>query len=170
MKMNVKRKFVSTVVAVGVLGGSAVGAVLSSGGIAMAAGRSAHGTTQIARDASRPYCFELSGLVNDGTISQAQANAVRVAMITYMESVIKGDGSTFPMPIGNAAGVMRTVLSTLVSNGTITQTQADAIVDAMVHHGMMSGFGANGSGYGDMMGGSAFSNGTIRYGGGMMGW
>ena len=168
--MNVKRKFVSTVVAVGVLGGSVVGAVLSSGGIAMAAGRSAQGTTQIARDASRSYCFELSALVNDGTISQAQANAVRAAMITYMESVIKGDGSTFPMPIGNAGGVMRTVLGALVSNGTITQTQADAIVDAMVHHGMMSGFGTNGSGYGDMMGGSAFSNGTIRYGGGMMGW
>ncbi len=165
--MNVKRKFVSTVVVAGVLGG----AVLASSGIAMAAGRSAHGTTQVARDASRPYCFELFALVNAGTISQTQANAVRAAMITYMESVLSGDGSTFQMPIGNAGGVMRTVLGPLVSNGTITQTQADAIVDAMVRHGMMSGFGTtSGSGYGDMMGGSGFSNGTIRYGGGMMGW
>ena len=167
--MNVKRKFVATVLAAGVLGGAVVGAVLSSGGTAMAAGRSGHGTTQVARDASRPYCFELSALMNARTISQAQANAVRAAMITYMESAISGDGQTFQMPIGNAGGVMRTVLGPLVSHGTITQAQADAIVNAMLQHGMR-GFGTtSGSGYGDMMGGSSFSNGTIRYGG-MMGW
>ncbi len=171
MKMNVKRKFVSTVLAVGVLGGSVAGAVLASGGIAMAAGRTVHGTTQVARDASRPYCFELSALVNAGTISQTQASAVRAAMITYMESVLRSDGSTFQMPIGGAGGVMRTVLSSLVSNGTITQTQADAIVNSMLRHGMMGDFGATGGyGYGGMMGGAAFSNGTSRYGGGMMGW
>ena len=164
--MNVKRKFVSAVVAAGVLG-----SVLASGGIAMAAGRNAHGTTQIARDASRPYCFELSALVNAGTISQTQANAVRAAMITYMESVISGNGSTYRMSIGASGAVMRTVLSGLVEKGTITQTQADAIVGSMLHHGMMSGFGTTGGfGYGNMMGGSASANGAIRFGGGMMGW
>jgi len=168
--MNVKRKFVSTVVAGGVLGASVIGAVLANGGIAMAAGRSSHGVTQVARDASQAYCFELSALVNAGTISQAQANAVRAAMIKYMVSFTSGDGSSNQTSVGVAGGVMRTVLAGLVDNGTITQAQADAIVGSLSHRGMMGGFGAtDGSGYGTMMGGSTFSNGAIRYGGGMMG-
>ncbi len=150
--MNVKQKLVSSVVAAAVLGGSVAGAVLTSGGIATAAGRNAHSATQIARDASRAYCFELSGLVSAGTISQTQANDVRTAMIKYMESVINGGGSTYQMS-GNAGEVMRTVLGGLVKDGTITQAQADAIVTSMLQDGMMGGFGTSGgSNYGGMMG------------------
>ena len=166
--MNLKRRLATTSVAAGVLGGSIVGSTLVSG-VATAAGRATHVASRAATDAVQSYCLELGALVNTGTITQAQADAVRSAMIVAMASA-NGDSATFPMSNGVAGGFMRSVLNGLVTNGTITQSQANAIFDAMIHGGMMGGYGAAGAfDQGGMMGGTS-SFGGIRYGSSMGRW
>ena len=160
--MNLKRRLATTAVAAGVLGGSIIGGVLVSG-VATAAGRATHVASRTATDAVQSYCFELGALVNAGTITQAQADAVRSAMIAAMQSA-NGNGATYPTSDGVAGGFMRSVLNGVVTNGTITQTQANAIFDAMIHGDMMVGYGATGAfDQGGMMGNTS-SFGGIRYG------
>ena len=166
--MNLKRKLATTAMAAGVLGGSIVGSFLVSG-VATAAGRTTHVASRAATDAVTTYCFRLGALVNAGTITQAQADAVRSAMIAAMQSA-NGDSATLPTSNGVAGGFMRSVLDGLVTNGTMTQTQANAIFDAMFHGGMMGGYGASGAfDQGGMMGDTT-SFGGIRYGSSMGRW
>lgn len=78
-----------------------------------------------------------AALVEDGTLTQAQADAIAEALRAARES------GRLPVPGGGdreaKAAAMREVLADLVSDGTITQAQADAVIAAKGRHRPMRG-------------------------------
>ena len=168
--MKANRKLITTLIAASVLGGTVTGVVLVGGGAALAAGR---GHAVVSRSASAPHdrTVGLTQLINNGTITRAQANAIETAMIARM----RADGSSTSltqMGLSRAQGLsfMSAVLSQLVTNGTISQAQAEAVTDSMTLRGMMEygqGSGSITRGYGMMD--NSYGNGSTSGGYGMMG-
>jgi len=168
--MKANKKLISTLVAASVLGGTVTGIVLVGGGAALAAGR---GHVVATRSAPAPHdrAVGLTQLINNGTITRAQADAIETAMIARM----RADGSSTSltrMGLSREQGLtfMSAVLSQLVANGTISQAQAKAVTDSMTLRGMMAygqGSGFNTRGYGMMD--NAYGNGPTSGGYGMMG-
>lgn len=136
--MKATRKIITTLMAASVLGGTVTGLALLGGSTALAAGRGHAGTSRTA-PAPRERTVGLSQLVNNGTITRAQADAIETAMIARM----RADGfanSLTRMGQGmsreQGLNFMSIVLSQLVTNGTISQSQATAITDSMTVRGM----------------------------------
>ena len=104
-----------------------------------------------------PYAHgPLAELVAKGTITQAQAGAIRTAMIGYMQNHRPDftPGSTPPALQPN--GPLATVLPQLVAKGTITQDQATAVKNAVtqqVQEHWRTGTGPGSYGPGRMGGG-----------------
>jgi translation initiation factor 6 (eIF-6) len=152
--MKSTRKLITTLMAASVLGGTVTGVALVGGGTALAAGR---GNVVAPRTASAPHdrTLGLNQMVNNGTITRAQANAIETAMIARM----RADGSSTSltrMGLSRQQGLkfMNAVLSQLVTNGTISQAQAEAVTDSVTLRGMMvygqtSGYGMMDNGYGN---------------------
>ncbi len=168
--MKSTRKLITTLMAAGVLGGTVAGVALVGGGAAMAAGR---GHAVVSRSAPAPHdrTVGLNQLVNNGTITRVQANAIENAMIARMRTNGSGTSSTW-MGLSREQGLkfMSAVLSQLVTNGAISQAQAEAVTDSMTLRGMMDygqGSGSITGGY-DMMD-NAYGNGPTSGGYGMMG-
>ena len=168
--MKTTRKIITTLMAASVLGGTVTGVALVGGGSALAAGRAHPATSRIA-PALRERTVGLSQLVKNGTITRAQADAIETAMIARMTADGFGNSLTRMgqgMSRGQGLTFMSTVLSRLVTNGTISQSQATAITDSMTLRGMF-GYrqgGAFSGGYGMM--GNNYGNGPASGGYGMM--
>lgn len=98
-----------------------------------------------------PMASALQKLVANGTITQAQATAVRNALIQDMRNWRSTDGAGMM----DGDGMWASTLDQLVKDGTITQSQATAVTEAMAAQveGFCGSRGADGTGYG-MMGGS----------------
>jgi hypothetical protein len=168
--MKSTRKLITTLMAAGVLGGTVTGVVLVGGGAALAAGRG-HAVTSRSAAAPHDRTVGLTQLINNGTITRAQADAIETAMIARM----RADGSSTSltrMGLSREQGLkfMSAVLSQLVTNGTISQAQAKAVTDSMTLRGMMVYGQANGfitRGYGMMD--NSYGNGPASGGYGMMG-
>ncbi len=154
---SIKKKAVAAAMAAGLLGGGAAGAILSSTGVSGAQETTTTveqqaGDTGAATDAGRPDPSErlssvIAPLVEDGTITQAQADAV----ITALVEAGPGDGdrgghgraASVAAPALDAAatalGITADELRTAVEGGqTIAQVaeskgvDVQAVVDAMV--------------------------------------
>lgn len=156
-----RKKLIAGLAAAGILaGGGTAAAVITAGGPAAAASTVAATSSTPAVPASSP----LGTLVANGTITQAQADAVQNALITYMRAHwqdIRDHWSASTPPMLTANGPLQTVLGQLVHNGTITQSQATAITNAVTAQVKAHWGNGPGAGYGPgMMGG---------YGPGMMG-
>jgi competence protein ComGC len=168
--MKATRKLITTLMAVSVLGGTVTGVALVGGGTALAAG---HGGAVTSRIASAPHdrTVGLTQLINNGTITRAQANAIETAMIARMRA--EGSSTSLTrMGLSREQGLrfMSAVLSQLVTNGTISQAQAEAVTDSVTLRGMMDygqGSGSVTRGYGMM--GNGNGNGPASDGSGMMG-
>ncbi len=167
--MKTTRKFITTLVAAGVLGGTVTGVALVGGGTALAAG---HGPAVTSRSVSAPHdrTVGMTQLINNGTISRAQANAIETAMIARMRTNGFGTSSTW-MGLSKGQGLkfMSAVLGQLVTNGTISQAQSEAVIDSMTLRGMMDngyGNGPSSGGYGMMD--NAYGNSPTSGGYGMM--
>jgi hypothetical protein len=168
--MKVTKKLITTLMAASVLGGTVTGVALVGGGAALAAG---HGQAVTSRSASAPHdrTVGLTQLINKGTITRAQADAIETAMIARM----RADGSSTSltrMGLSREQGLnfMSAVLSQLVTKGTISQAQAEAVTDSVTLRGMMDYGQASGSitrGYGMMD--NDYGNGPTSGGYGMMG-
>lgn len=168
--MKSTRKLITTLMAASVLGSTVTGVVLVGGGAAMAAGR---GNVVTSRGVSAPHdrTVGLTQLINNGTITRSQANAIETAMIARMRAVSSSTSLT-RMGLSREQGLkfMNTVLSQLVTNGTISQAQAEAVTDSVTLRGMMAygqGSGTITRGYGMMDDG--YGNGSTSGGYGMMG-
>ncbi len=168
--MKANKKLISTLVAASVLGGTVTGVVLVGGGAAMASGRG-HVVATRSAPAPRDRVMGLTQLIENGAITRAQADAIETAMIAQMRA--NGAGNTLTrMGLSRAQGLrfMSTVLSQLVTDGTITQAQANAVTDSITLRGMMDfgqGSGPDTRGYGMMDNG--YANGGTSGGYGMMG-
>lgn len=104
------------------LAGMAAVGILASGGnaTALAAGvpAAAASTAAVASSTSKPpECGPLGALVAKGTITHAQAIAIRNALITYVRD--------------HWRNTLDTVLGQQVRNHTITQAQASAVASAI---------------------------------------
>jgi Spy/CpxP family protein refolding chaperone len=108
-----KKKLLAGVAAVGILagGGSATALVAASAPAAASTAAVASSTDM------KPGHGPLGSLVAKGTITQAQASAIRDAFITYGQSHWKS--------------TVDTVLGQLVHNHTITQAQASKVTTAI---------------------------------------
>lgn len=144
-----RRKILAAVVAVGVLAGGATAAVMAvGGGTALAA---AGPGARVAAAATAPRtCAPLAALVEKGTITQAQADAVRAAMVRYMQDHGRSGWTGDTPPALQANGPLATVLAQLVKDGTITQSQATAITNAFADQ--LQARSQHGPGYGPGMG------------------
>lgn len=168
--MKATRKLITTLMAASVLGGTVTGVVLVGGGSALAAG---HGNVVTSRGVSTPRDRNvgMTQLINNGTITRAQANAIETAMIARM----RADGSStsltrMGLSRGQGLKFMSAVLGQLVTNGTISQAQAEAVTDSVTLRGMMDygqASGSNTRGYGMMD--NNYGNGPTSGGYGMMG-
>jgi len=135
-KMSIKKKFISVVLAAGVAGGATTGILLTGSGTATAAPRAS-----ATPGAAAIYnCFGLSVLVSNGTITQAQENAIQNAMLSYASAKGRNYGSsaTIRSMMQSRGLPMATVLGQLVANSTITQAQEDAIINWMSNRNMMN--------------------------------
>ena len=94
-------------------GGTTVLAVVS-------APPAAASTAAVASTSRMPSHGPLGSLVANGTITKAQAIAIRNAIITYVR--------------GHWRSTLDTVLGPLVKNHTITQAQAGAVITAFSQH------------------------------------
>ncbi len=75
----------------------------------------------------------LTGLVAAGTLTQAQADAVVAAFVADHEAKRAANQQpTRPANEAEARSRLSAVLAPLVTKGTITQAQADAVVNAIV--------------------------------------
>ena len=149
-----RKKLVAALAAGGVLvGGGSAAAVFAATSSAQAAPATATATATT----PAPYTHgPLGELVAKGTITQAQADAIRTAMIGYMQNHRPDftPGSTPPALQPN--GPLATVLPQLVAKGTITQAQATAVKNAVtqqVQEHWRNGTGPGGYGPGMMGGG-----------------
>ncbi|MHB2027840.1 MAG: hypothetical protein ACYCPT_03370 [Acidimicrobiales bacterium] len=169
--MKATRKIITTLMAASVLGGTVTGVALVGSGTALAAGRG-HAATSRTAPAPRERTVGLSQLIKNGTITRAQADAIETAMIARMRADGFGNSLTRMgqgMSRGQGLTFMSTVLSQLVTNGTISQPQATAITDSMTLRGMFGygqGNGTFSGGYGMM--GNNYGNGPASGGYGMM--
>lgn len=127
------KKLLAGLAAVGLLAGgggatalAAVGAPAASAGTAAVASS----TPTASSTPMAPSHGPLGSLVAQGTITQAQATAIRNAFITYTQ--------------GHWRSTVNTVLGQLVGNHTITQAQANKVTAAITqwvqtHRGDASG-------------------------------
>ncbi len=161
------RKLLAGVAAIGLLAGGGGAAAL-----AVAAPAAATGTVAAVSTTAVPAYGPLGALVARGTITQAQATAIRNSLMSYMRShwqVMRRDcagaGQDRTPWMLERGGALDTVLGQLVKDSTLTKTQASAVTSAYTqwmtshHRTWRYGYGHHGYG-GGMMGGP---------GGGMMG-
>lgn len=168
--MKATRKLIATLMAASVLGGTVTGVALVGGGTALAAGPG-HAVTSRITSTPHDRTVGLTQLINNGTITRAQADAIKTAMIARM----RDDGSSTSltrMGLSREQGLkfMSAVLSQLVTNGTISQGQAEAVTDSVTLRGMMDygqGSGSITRGYGMMD--DRYGNGPASGGYDMMG-
>ena len=168
--MKVTRKLITTLVAASVLGGTVTGVMLAGGGTALAVGRG-HAVAPRTAAASHDRIVGLTQLINSGTITRAQADAIETAMIDRM-SASGMNGSLIRMMLSRGQGLrsMTAVLNQLVMNDTITQAQAEAVAVLMTQRGMVGYGQGNGSTTrGDGMMDNGYGNGSTAGGYGMMG-
>jgi hypothetical protein len=108
-----KQKLLAGLAAVGLLAGGG-----SAAALAAAAAPAAASTAAVASSTDmKPGHGPLGGLVAKGTITQAQATAIRDAFITYGQS--------------HWRSTVDTVLGQLVHNHTITQAQSSSVSTAI---------------------------------------
>jgi hypothetical protein len=108
-----KQKLLAGMAAVGLLAGGG-----SAAALAVASAPAAASTAAVASSTDmKPGHGPLGSLVAKGTITQAQATAIRDAFITYGQSHWKS--------------TVDTVLGQLVHNHTITQAQAGSVTTAI---------------------------------------
>ena len=108
-----KQKLLAGMAAVGLLAGGG-----SAAALAAAAAPAAAGTAAVASSTDmKPGHGPLGSLVTNGTITQAQATAIRDAFVTYGQS--------------HWRSTVDTVLGQLVHNHTITQAQASKVTTAI---------------------------------------
>lgn len=139
-QLTLRKKLAASVVAAGVLAGGGTTAALLAGSASASPATPAALTTATATvtNPTSPWCVSaLDQLVQNGTITQTQATAVRNAVFQYMQA--NRPNGPRAMGPGNA---WSTVLDQLVKNGTITQAQATAITGVVgPHAGYMYGAG-----------------------------
>ena len=166
--MKATTKFITTLMAASVLGGTVTGMVLTGGDAALAAGRGL-GSAPRAVAAPTDHTLGLFTLIHNGTLTHAQARAIETAMIKQMSTNgFRNDFSDMMLSNGRAVRFMTTVLGQLITNGTVTRAQAEAVADSMNLRGMMDYGYANGSaGTGYAMMGDAYGNGSATGGYGM---
>ena len=154
------RKLLAGVAALGLLAGGGGAAAL-----AVAAPAAATGTVATASATTTvPAYGPLGSLVAKGTITQAQATAIRDGLLRYlrdhrqdMRRDCTGPGTDRTPWMLENGGALDTVLSRLVKGGTLTNAQASAVTSAFTqwlnaHHGTWQhGYGHRGDG--GMMGG-----------------
>jgi hypothetical protein len=110
------KKLLAGLAAVGFLAGGGGTTALAAVGAPAAAA-----STAVASSTSgMPDHGPLESLVAKGTITKAQAIAIRDALITYVR--------------GHWRSTLETVLGPLVRNHTITQAQANAVITALSQH------------------------------------
>lgn len=110
------KKLLAGLAAVGFLAGGGGTTALAAAGAPAAAA-----STAVASSTSgMPDHGPLESLVAKGTITKAQAIAIRDALITYVR--------------GHWRSTLETVLGPLVRNHTITQAQANAVITALSQH------------------------------------
>ncbi|MGE5132429.1 MAG: hypothetical protein ACM32E_05895 [Gemmatimonadota bacterium] len=161
------RKLLAGVAALGLLAGGGGAAALA---VAMPAAAT---STAASATATVPAYGPLGSLVAKGTITQAQATAIRDGLIRYMRAHWQdmrrdctGAGADHTPWMLERGGALDTVLGQLVRSRTLTRAQAAAVTTAYTqwvnsHHGTWQpGYGhrgpmMGGPGYG-MMGGSGF--------------
>jgi polyhydroxyalkanoate synthesis regulator phasin len=145
------KRVMAGLTAAGILtGGASAVALVAGGGVAPAGA-----TVAAAYSAPRMPCAgnALNSLIRKGTITQAQATAVQKALGTYMRDQtgrMGWDMASMRRHMGDmtAHGPMATVMRQLVSKGTITRTQATAIIQQMrTHCGHGHGAGMMGNGH-----------------------
>ncbi|MFZ3131107.1 MAG: hypothetical protein WA125_08420 [Desulfosporosinus sp.] len=73
------------------------------------------------------FANKLDALVTAGTITQTQADAIQTAMEAAKPAGGPGNGNGADQNRGKGKGGFTSVLDSLVTAGTITQVQADAI-------------------------------------------
>jgi polyhydroxyalkanoate synthesis regulator phasin len=153
------KKLVAGLAAAGVLaGGGTAAALVAAGGTTPAA---ASTMTAVSTTATVP-AGPLASLVARGTITQSQATAIHNALIAYLQEHRQNIGEhrayctdSTPRMLASG-GPLKTVLGQLVKNGTITQSQANAVINAFTQQftarwGDGPGWHGNGPG---MMGGA----------------
>ncbi len=144
----------------------AAGGVLVSGGTAAAVFAATRGTDAqpamtVAATTTVPWAQgPLAQLVAKGTISQAQANAIHNALLSYLRQHMPDLTRNGTPPMLAAGGPLTAVLPQLVKDGSITQAQADAVKAAITqqvqqrwHDGGPGWSGPGGYGRGMMGGG-----------------
>ena len=142
------KKILAALVASGVLaaGAAATAAITSAPAIAQESTPTPEESQSPGQGSADPReCNHgLTSLVEDGTLTQTQADAITEALQTARESgriPAPGEGDREAK-----VSAMREVLADLVSDGTITQAQADAVLAATGRHGPMRGSsGSSGS-------------------------
>ena len=113
-------------------GGGTVAALLSATGAAA----STAATTAVTATTTGSFVpYRLQPLVDNGTITQAQATALRDALSSYMAKNGPpfrwfSSGSTTPPGLA-ANGPLATAVAQLVKDGTLTQAQGTAITNAL---------------------------------------
>jgi hypothetical protein len=161
--MKSTRKLITTLMAASVLGGTVTGVALAAG--------SGPAVASSITSAPHDRTVGMTQLINNGTITRAQANAIETAMIARM----RADGSSTSltrMGLSREQGLkfMSAVLNQLVTKGTISQAQAEAVTDSvslrsMMDYGQSSGYITRGYGMMD----DGYGNGSTSGGYGMMG-
>lgn len=161
------RKLLAGLAAAGILAGGGGAAALVAAGAPATAGTAATVSSTVTVPG---YYGPLGSLVAQGTISRSEAAAIHNGLMTYMHShwqQMRGECGSGATPwMLEKGGPLATVLGQLVSDGTLTRSQATAVTSAFTqwmqaHHGYGPGYhrtGQDRDGWG-MMGG---------YGGGMM--
>ena len=127
-KSSMRTKVTAGVLAAGVLAGGGTAVALLTGGANASATVPAATATATAPSF---VPFPLQQLVDNATITQAQASALHAALFQYVQTNRPAFGSTSTPPVLAPNGPLQTVLGQLVKNGTITQAQASAITNAM---------------------------------------
>ncbi len=149
-------KLMAGVLTAGLLAGGGTTAAVLAGGATAAATAATTATSATSAPSFVP--FPLQQLVDNGTITQAQATAIHNALYQYVEQHGPASGWTGTTPPVLEPGPLATVLGQLVKNGTITQAQANAITSAISAQ-VKAHFGSRpwGPGYGPMMGTTGFT-------------
>ena len=159
--MRIHNKFMTGVAALAVVGATSSIALVGGVGIAGASGPSHHSVT----GALGRECYGLDEAAADAGLTATQTLAVAQAMETYMSTHWSSLSASSPVTMMSSNGAMSSILSTLVTNGVLSQSQATSFVSDMRSHSMMGAWGNHGS----MMRGYDGSGGGFDGAGGMMG-
>ena len=154
-------KFMTGIAALAVVGAASSIALVGGVGIAGASGPSHHSAT----GALGRECYGLDEAAADAGLTATQTVAVTQAMETYMSTHWSSLSASSPVTMMSSNGAMSSILSTLVTNGVLSQSQATSIVSDMRSHSMMGAWGNHGS----MMSGYGGSGGGFDGAGAMMG-